>query len=299
MQARIRQLQTPIIRRILYVSQIITESLTKPWSYIFARFVEVCKLILKVLKITLDSAKKLVLKIGGEVIFVTLIIFLILAQNQLSETLSLADQNLLQNFIEWYAVIYTIILSVIIGQAWRKYIRVNNEIDREADALVLLVQTARMFKDEYLSSALFLAVKRYVKCLILLQSKDRRTNGELREKLRAIREYVVLLMQSETDDCLKSDLLYQYNEVYDARGDRFDLIEQKLPNHTWIIFIIASLVWLWGFLWLNFESTNFKFYILGSTIFTLSYLFYVARDLNDPTTGNWKMKFTSFETHIF
>lgn len=132
---------------------------------------------------------------------------LILAQNQLSETLSLADQNLLQNFIEWYAVIYTIILSVIIGQAWRKYIRVNNEIDREADALVLLVQTARMFKDEYLSSALFQAVKRYVKCLILLQSKDRRTNGELREKLRAIREYVVLLMQSETDDCLKSDLL--------------------------------------------------------------------------------------------
>jgi hypothetical protein len=210
------------------------------------------------------------------------------------------DQSLLQNFIEWYAVIYTLVLSVVVGQAWKKYNDINSEIDREADALVLLVQTGRMFQDEIFSPALFFAVKRYVACVTLLQANDHRVEGESHEKMKAVRKCVELLIQSHNaEDSLKSELLHQFNEAFDARGDRFDLLEQKLPNHVWIIFVLASLLWLWGFFWLEFDSIIFKFYVLGASVLSISYLFYLARDLDDPAKGAWKMEFTSFENHVF
>jgi hypothetical protein len=114
-----------------------------------------------------------------------------------------------------------------------------------------------------------------------------------------VHEFVVLLIKSQDEESLKSELIHQYNEAYDARVNRFDLLEQKLPNHTWIIFIIVTLIWLWGFLWLKFDSIWFNYHILGATILLISYLFYLARNLDDLTKGGWKMKFSSFETNKF
>jgi hypothetical protein len=135
-------------------------------------------------------------------------------------------------------VIYTLTLSVIIGQAWKKYTDINNQIDREADALTSLAQSSRMFDDEN-------------------------------------------------------------DEIFDARGDRFDLFEQRLPHHVWIIFVVVSVVWIWGFLWLKFDSDIFEVYVLGATILSVSYLFYLAHDLDDITQGIWKVKFASFENIDF
>jgi hypothetical protein len=288
-----------MFQKVACFFQRIARFVSKPFLKTWEKIVLIGHTISTVAVNIYDFSKNLALTIGGEFIFVALIISMLWIKKEFVTSLSLLDQSLLQNFIEWYAIIYTIILSIIVGHAWRKYVQINNEIDREADALVLLVQTSRMFKNQKLSKALFYAVKRYVLCQVLWQSRDCRTNGETREKVKEIRQFVVKLMRSESDDTLKTDLLNHYNEAYDARGDRFDLTEQKLPNHSWLIFVLASLVWLWGFLWLEFESGDFKIYILGSTIFTLSYLFYAARDLNDPTKGNWKMKFDSFRNHIF
>lgn len=299
MPPRIHTLWTRIAQFLLSLWHQVVIVISNAGVKFYAGLKKAWNQILKSVRDYLALLKGFVFKIWGEAIFAILILVMILINNQFIQQLSHDDQNLLQNFIEWYAVVYTLVLSVIVGQGWRKYNKINNEIDREADSLVLLVQTGRMFHHEKLSQALFLAVKRYAICLRLLQANDSRTKNETHEKMKDIRECVILLIKSESDDCLKSELLHQYNEAYDARGDRFDLIEQKLPPHTWVIFIVASLIWLWGFLWLKFDSVYFKFYLLGATILSISYLFYLARDLDDPTTGNWKMKFSSFETHIF
>jgi hypothetical protein len=42
-----------------------------------------------------------------------------------------------------------------------------------------------------------------------------------------------------------------------------------------------------------------QFYVLGASVLSISYLFYLTRDLDDPTKGAWKMEFTSFENHVF
>jgi len=244
------------------------------------------------------------------------------------------DQALLQNFIEWYAVFYTLALTLIISQAWSKYNNINTAIDREADALALLVQTARMCKDSRtvsLSQGLVDVVIDYANSVRRLRHKDQRTEkkpflqklrgyfikvknkvrskdqskvekvspkaGEnLFLKMKKLRDSVILIIESATiAECLKSELIRQYNEAYDARGDRFDLIEQKLSFHVWTIFIMFSLAWLWGFFWLEFKAEPFKSYILGCTIFSITFLFYLARDLDDPTSGFWMMNFEPFD----
>lgn len=248
-------------------------------------------------KIT-DAIKIWLPKIGIEIVFIFLIFLITWIRSLFDENLSSNDQTLLQNFIEWFAVFYTLVLSVIVGQGWKKYNKINNEIDREADSLTLLVHTGRMFDDIKLREALVLAIKQYAKSVLLLKSNDSRVDSQAFKYMKDIHEFVVVLITSNAEECLKSELLHQYNEAYDARGDRFDLIEEKLPKHTWFVFLAASLIWLWGFLWLEFDSPYFAVYILGSTTTTISYLLYLARSLNDPIAGLWKIKFFSFENHL-
>jgi hypothetical protein len=77
--------------------------------------------------------------------YTAIMVFIILGMIQVEKFFGIErpksdkDQNILQNFIEWYAVIYTLALSLIISNAWVRYNRINSEIDREADELALLI----------------------------------------------------------------------------------------------------------------------------------------------------------------
>ena len=244
---------------------------------------------------------KFMRRIFYEIVLIGLIIVLFIINKQFPVPEIVNDQEVLQNFIEWFGIIYTFVLTLIVGQTWKKYNQIMSELDREADALDLLTQICRMFNDDFqLRATLIIAIKNYTRTMVRLNFDDKRLEGEAHEKIRDIRECVVRLIQVSNDnESLKSELLHQFNEVYDSRGDRFDLIELKLPIHIWILLILISLIWLNGFLWLNFRSNILENYILGSIIFSISFLFYLARDLDDPNNGCWKMNFDSFENHLF
>lgn len=101
-------------------------------------------------------------------IYTAIMVIIILAMTQIESFFVIArptseiDQNILQNFIEWYAVIYTLALSLIISNGWVRHNRINSEIDREADELSLLIQIGRMSGDRRLSNNLARAVRIYV-----------------------------------------------------------------------------------------------------------------------------------------
>lgn len=240
-------------------------------------------------------------RIFYEILLIGLIIVLFIINKQFPVPEIVDDQSVLQNYIEWFGIIYTFVLTLIVGQTWKKYNQIMNELDREADALDLLYQICAMFENKKLGKTLILAIENYAQAMTGLNFNDKRLEGEAHEKLKDISECVLRLIQISKDDdeCLKSQLLHQFNEVYDSRGDRFDIIESKLPIHIWILLIIISLIWINGFLWLKFNSYILENYILGSIMFSISFLFYLARDLDDPNNGWWKMKFESFDNHSF
>ena len=237
----------------------------------------------------------------GEIIFIISIFLLLFISIRLEKPLDKSDQDLLQNFIEWFGIIYALILTTIIGQAWTRYNKINAEIDREADALALIIELTKMFSEENIyTRPISLAIEKYVKQVRIVKCKDKRTRSETYGKLKEIRKYIVYFIQkSKEAECLKAEVIHQYNEAYDARGDRFDLIESKLSGFLWFLLSTISLLWLWSFLWLNIISNVFNNYVLGSTMFSIACMFYLARDLNDPTKWFWKIKFAPFEKQMF
>lgn len=233
-------------------------------------------------------------------IFLAAVYVLLTMNEHLHSPLSELDLALLQNFIEWYAVFYTIALSIIVGQAWAKFNRINSEVDREADALSLMVQTSRMGTDRNLSARLVFVVTQYVNHVREVRAKDERDGSPSEEKIKQIRDGIEQLVLSEqTPESIKSELLKHYNDAYDARGDRFDWLGRKLPFYMWFVFIAFSMLWLWAFFCLQIESSALHNYVLGCTVFSACFLYYLARDLDDPKRGFWRMSFKSFEQRIF
>jgi hypothetical protein len=118
------------------------------------------------------------------------------------------DQRVLQNFIEWYAIFFSLALSLIIGNGWIKYNKINSEIDREADALKLLIQSSSLSRQKELSSRLALAVQSYVGSVIKSKVEHGKTGRDLTEKTNLIRENIQRMVQDENvEEYLKSELI--------------------------------------------------------------------------------------------
>jgi hypothetical protein len=215
-----------------------------------------------------------------------------------------SDQNLLQSFISWYAALYTLVLTSIIGQGWNRYVKINREIDREADALSLLARTAEMCGDDVdaqrVSDSLIAVVSRYVDEVNSLMTSDRRNEGTTEKVMKQIHVCLEhLIAQAGVEDCVKGELLKRYNDAYDARSDRFDLADDSLPGSVWAMLILASLVWLFGFFWIDFKSECLEVFVTFSTLASVTYLYHLARDLNDLQSGDFKMNFASFKLNTF
>lgn len=190
------------------------------------------------------------------VIFIFFVIILVAISRIIEKPLDSQDQVLLQNFIEWYAVFYTVALSYIVGHSWQKRNKINSAIDREADALALLVQTVRMCDNAINTASLIKAVKDYVNHIRIIRAKDNRENVTSLELIRGVRQGLqTVINEGKLRESIEAELIHQYNEAYDARGDRFDLIEQQIPSRVWGVLVFFSLAWLWGFLGLSFCST--------------------------------------------
>lgn len=233
------------------------------------------------------------------IVFIFLVLILAAISRMVGKPLDTQDQNLLQNFIEWYAVFYTVALSYIVGHSWQKRNKINSAIDREADALALLIQTVRMCDNAINTAPLIKAVKDYVNHIRIIRAKDNRENVTSLELIRRVRQSLqAIINEGKLRESVEAELIHQYNEAYDARGDRFDLIEQQIPSRVWGVLVFFSLAWLWGFFWLSFCHILLNNYVLGCTIFSITYIFTFARDLDDPTKGFWTMKFEPFDNRL-
>ncbi|NUO81189.1 DUF4239 domain-containing protein, partial [candidate division KSB1 bacterium] len=199
------------------------------------------------------------------------------------------DQDTLAQFIEWFSVFYTLVLTFIIGQGWRRFQKINSEIDRESDALILLLRTSEMCQgaNHNLREELVRTVVLYVEKLKLKRERDERIDSVTHELMKQIHVCIRNLIQNEKKkhknaripDCVKGQLLQYYAEAYDARGDRFDTINQQLPRLVWPCLIFVSVIWLWGFVWLKVESSQLKSYMSIGIIGVVSFLYFVAKNL--------------------
>ncbi len=263
-----------------------------------AKIVEILRTFFSITKRVVDAVRWV------DLVFFVSLLYLTGVLNTCLFKLPAKHQALLYSFIEWYAVFYAVALSVILAEAWKRLSKINSDIDREADALKQLLHTAKLFRGKNLYKRLLTRVYEYADEVLALKFKDKRLETKSYELLQSIRKCVDNMLVGgkgkavKAPEFLKADLMRHYFDACDARGDRFDQIGQRLPKYVWFLLAVFSLVWFWGFLWLEFhdDCTSLKWYILGATTFSMSLLFYTARSLSDPTKGSWKISFDSFRT---
>jgi len=218
-------------------------------------------------------------------------IFAITRQNNLSD----GDIQVIQGFIEWFGVVYGLLLAMIIVEVWTKHNHINSEIDKEADALYLLLKTAGYSNDKIAYYELIQIIHNYATFVTSVNNGYDKHKNEVQEHLKELYEGVKRLIKEVDSQAIAYELIHRVNEVVDARGDWVARTKEHIPRQLWLLLVVASIVWLVSFLGLKIETFLLSLAIIGSAVFVVTAILYIAADLDNPKDGLWTPKFDSFE----
>jgi hypothetical protein len=206
------------------------------------------------------------------------------------------------NFIEWFGVLYGLLLPLILVRAWEQFDAIGREFDREADTIKLLYEDVLLFfkedigfKSKFLS--LLLDYVGHVKTNYQNEAKDdskERIHGDI--LLSNLREEYYKLTHSEIvekkeGEILVSELLHQLNEVIDVRGDRISLCNQRLFQSLRFVALFASLIFAVPFYFVKFHQ-DYGFldsFLVFSVIFLVIFILNSIEDLDEPFFGSWRI----------
>jgi len=228
--------------------------------------------------------------------------------------LSMADKQLAINFVEWFGVLYGFLLPTILVRVWEQFDEIDNVLDREADAVEILVGDLQFldeqhdgFKEKVLSSLETYStnVVRFVKREMSPES-ERQDGDDLLKQIRT--HYMDVFRkrgaQSDESDVLKDELLHQLNNIIDHRGDRISLSTQRLFESLNFIAVITSIIWLVPFYFLYFQDPKtynplhlgmFGWLLVIFVTFLIIIILSIIDDLDKPFDGFWMVTISSWE----
>ncbi len=206
------------------------------------------------------------------------------------------DAPIIGNFIEWFGVLYGVLLALVVVEVWQKNSLLNSEIDREADALVLMLKTSRYVDDKRSAKALASKALQYAEMILQEKNADAFESEEAGEKLDEIHRAVGQLINSvQCPAPFANQLIYHINDAFDTRGDWIARAKIRMPKPLKFLVFFTSLVWVIGYFGLNIQSDIVAGILCGSAAMTVSTILFLIIDLDDPKGGVWKAEFDSFE----
>jgi len=232
------------------------------------------------------SALAVVLLISFFVIFFLISRIKVIPQN---------DADIIGNFIEWFGVLYGVLLALVVVEVWQRYSLINNEIDREADALILLLKTTRYVQDKKKVLSIAKLIYDYSRIMLRANHPKQYSNQKVNNKLDEIhREIGSVLQDSRIPLPFSLEMMRYINDAIDIRGDWMSLLRERMPKGIWVLLLLTSVWWVLGFFGLNIENLAIAFILCGVATFTVSAIIFIVNDLDDPISGLWKTRFESF-----
>ncbi len=207
------------------------------------------------------------------------------------------DQTILGNFIEWYGILFSVLLALVIVHVWTKYNTIDALIDKEADALVSLLRFARFMDNHTIFEPLAKVVDDYCTFFCQPRLSYRRAMKDSREKLDKIFLEILQAVKSCRQSILTKEIIRCFDEAMDIRGDRDAIIKERIPPMLWFMMVFTSMIWLISFFWLAFRNINLwvAMFMLFSTSLTVLGLLLIAKDIDNPVSGMWKISFAAFQ----
>ena len=225
----------------------------------------------------------------------------------ISSNLPTNDNDILGGFIEWFGALFGIILALVLVQVWAKHSQINEEIDREADALTLLVKTCNLLPYADAKERVAQRVKTYAEKVKNRGLKDKKNHSaaedpQQREIVEALdslhRSIGEIVTNPAYPHGMGGELLRLMNDVIDNRGDRLSHVHDHVPKPMWQMIMGTSTVWLTAFFALHIDNDLLAMFITGGALFTVSAILFVINDIDNHVGGFWYANFTSFNVPI-
>lgn len=228
----------------------------------------------------------------------------------------------ISNFVEWFGVLYGILLPLILVKAWEQLDAIDREFDREADTAKILYKDLEYLSDlpgkfKKVGDEITKLLYDYVVHVInnykneTKQSDDNNKSKNAGDKiLDEMRGKFKVLIHSDTrkngvSETLINELLEKLNELVDNRGDRISHASQRLFENLHTIALITSVIFLIPFYFAGpiYFSTSIGlpyFYLLDTALilsvtFLVIYIYMIIEDLDEPFEGVKKITDDSWQ----
>jgi hypothetical protein len=211
------------------------------------------------------------------------------------------------NFIEWFGVLYGLLLPLVMVRVWEQLDDIDREFDREADAIKILYEDLSYLQGESVKVGIKIAklLRKYVRHVIRNYKYEVKEFELVRlagdNILECIRDQFFVLihpdvMNSKVSEFLVPEIFERFNEIIDIRGDRISLASQRLFDTLRNIALIASIVFILPFYILVFSiPMDILDYILviGVTLLVV-FIYQIVEDFDEPFGGTWKISSDSW-----
>ncbi len=212
------------------------------------------------------------------------------------------DFELIKSFIEWFGVAYGLLIALVLVNVWAQFDGTEREFDREADAIFMLYESVKQVQETAgtrdLGEKIIEAIKKYVAHVtdnykVELHNLKARDVGD--KVLEDIRVLIGRLIYTDAPEAITFELVRQFNEVADVRGDRISRSRQRIPKPVWSISVASSILWVIPFYGLKFASDWVAIFLMSGVTAVVIAILVIIRDLDDPFEGSWQIDIEEWE----
>jgi hypothetical protein len=211
-----------------------------------------------------------------------------------------SDNWFIANFIEWFGVLYGILLPLILVRAWEQLDAIDREFDREADTVKVLYKDLLYFSKLPLNTArigreianLLHDYVRHVRSKYQNERKkegsDKKAGDTILEQIGEKFEGIIQndLLEAKVSEFLIRELFQKLNKIIDIRGDRISLASQRIFESLRTVALITSIIFLIPFYFAGLTSIYLlDLALIVSVTFLVIYIYMIIEDLDDPFDG--------------
>lgn len=214
-----------------------------------------------------------------------------------------------ESFIEWFGVLYGILLPLILVRVWEQLDNIDREFDREADTVKILYKDISLLDEKH--ADIVKKITSYIRDYVLhvlenypneikktgdkgrSSNKERKSGDGILERIREqFRELIhVDKLQTSETEYLIPELFKKLNDIVDIRGDRIALASQRLFESLRVVALITSIIFVIPFYFVSFLPSSGlldNLLTIGITLLVI-FIYLLVEDFDEPFGGVWKI----------
>lgn len=236
--------------------------------------------------------------------------------------------SFVSNFIEWFGVVYGLLLPLILVRVWEQLHQIDREFDREADAVKLLfedifylqgksadlgrqivhslreyvVHIINNYRDEIKQDnniRLIHIIQKYLNKIIKIDneieaSDERRTAGDaILNNIRRQCKTIILSTETATKgpNPFAAEIFKRLYDIMDIRGDRIGFASQRLFQSLRIVALITSITFLLPFYFVGFtpDTPPLDNILIVCVTVLVIFIYLIIEDFDEPFGGTWRI----------